>query len=424
MEAVVAKRFAGYQFAEEIVRKEGEKQVLTAVPAFIGYVSKLAPEDLGRPVLISRYADFEKRFCSSSNDEDSNPWAGNTVRPELGNYGPFLRSSLNLYFQNGGGPCFVLPVGQLDSAVLPQMVHFSRAINALGREDEITLVLPTDAILLPKDDYLQLLRDLLKSCTGKTNRFCLFDAAFSPLNLADGNSQAKEFAESLGQAALSFGAAYYPLLRLRPKYEGQAPRAEAAELGLPSAVAAAACYVTDSGNGVWKTPANFQAKGVVGLAPNISYAQMGELYEPDHGRAVNPMRIMPGKGVFVWGGRTLSSKDPEWRYVSVRRLVSFVENTLRSRTHFAVFEPNHLRTWVVLRGLCDMFLRDLWELGALAGTEKDDAYQVSIGLGESMTEEDVKAGRMVILIQLAPKRPAEFITLKIFHQVQALGTQL
>ena len=426
MSELTSSRIPGYQLDSDVTRQHDESVSPTAMPVFMGYVQQVSDEDLGKPRLIQSYTEFEKLYCTGFNDEDLNPWSNSESAPNIADFGPFLRSSISLYFQNGGGPCYVLAVGRLDAYTPPHIRHFNDALKELAAVSELTLILPTDAILLPEHDYYALCQALLKHCAKLLNRFCLFDAGSLPMEGGgSGAARARKFCNSLGQSFLAFGASYYPYLQIRPKYEravGEEVGSES-KLGLPSAVVAAACYVSDLQRGVWKTPANIQVKGVVGIAPQPSLQEMGRLYEPDNGRSCNLIRMIPGRGVYVWGARTMAGKDPEWRYINVRRLVSFLEAALRDRSQFAVFEPNSIRTWIIVKGICDSFLRDLWEAGGLAGNKREDAYQVNIGEGETMSEADVKEGRMIVLIRVAPKIPAEFITLKIFHQVQALGIQ-
>ncbi len=416
-------KIPGFVLEPEIARLPGQEISLTAVPVFMGYVEDMGSGAVGEPVYIARYADYERRFCRDGKSEDSNPWVASNAADGIAKWGPFLRSSVYLYFLNGGGPCYVLPVGLLDPDHAPVAAHFAGVVQALDRVAAITLVVPTDAILLAPADYFQLCRDLLQHCASGHQRFCIMDAGSGAPISGNGNVEARQFSRSLGDTHLAWGAAYYPYLCLRSQSEHAVGLSVASmpKVGLPSSVVAAAIVVTDQARGIWKAPANIAVQGVVGLSAAMTLTEMGDLATPSDGKAVNLMRSIRGRGVFIWGARTLARDDAEWSYLNVRRLASFVETALRDRTLFAVFEPNGMRTWIIVKGICESFLRDLWEAGGLAGTTRAEAFQVTIGLGESMTQADIDEGRMVALVRIAPKHPSEFITIKLFHQVQALG---
>ena len=138
---------------------------------------------------------------------------------------------------------------------------------------------------------------------------------------------------------------------------------------------------------------------------------------PEVGKAVNAIRELPGRGTLVWGARTLVADD-EWQYVAVRRLFLTIEHSLDVATAFAVFEPNAAATWLRLRTEVEAYLHHLWQAGAMAGNVPDEAYFVRVGLGQTMTEADALEGRLLIEIGVAPLRPAEFVVLRVAHQVQ------
>jgi len=140
--------------------------------------------------------------------------------------------------------------------------------------------------------------------------------------------------------------------------------------------------------------------------------------DPSTGKSINAIRTFAGKGVLIWGARTLAGNDNEWRYVPVRRLYIFVEESVKKATEFVVFEPNTKLTWVRTKAMIENFLTGLWRDGALAGAKPEDAFFVNVGLGETMTAQDILEGRMNIEIGLAAVRPAEFIILKFSHKLQ------
>jgi phage tail sheath protein FI len=136
------------------------------------------------------------------------------------------------------------------------------------------------------------------------------------------------------------------------------------------------------------------------------------------GKSINAIRSFTGKGTLVWGARTLAGNDNEWRYVSVRRFFNMVEESVKKATAQFVFEPNDANTWVKVRAMIENFLILQWRAGALAGAKPDDAFYVRVGLGQTMTADDILNGYMHIEIGLAVVRPAEFIVLKFSHKLQ------
>ena len=136
------------------------------------------------------------------------------------------------------------------------------------------------------------------------------------------------------------------------------------------------------------------------------------------GKSVNAIRSFTGKGTLVWGARTLSGNDNEWRYVPVRRFFNMVEDSVRNATGWAVLEPNDASTWIRVKAMIENYLTNLWKAGAMAGASADQAFFVNIGMGTTMSSVDILEGRMNIEIGMAVVRPAEFIVLKFSHKLQ------
>ncbi len=189
---------------------------------------------------------------------------------------------------------------------------------------------------------------------------------------------------------------------------------------LPPSGAIAGIYsAVDRDRGVWKAPANVSVSSVNGVSEFINDSiQENMNIDPNAGKSVNAIRTFTGKGILVWGSRTLAGNDNEWRYVPVRRFFNFVEESSKKSTGWAVFEPNDANTWARVRGQLDSFLNNLWRRGALAGAKPEHAYYVNVGLGLTMTAQDILEGRMIIEIGMAAVRPAEFIILRFSHKLQ------
>jgi len=189
---------------------------------------------------------------------------------------------------------------------------------------------------------------------------------------------------------------------------------------LPAGPAVAGIYASvDRDRGVWKAPANVSLSSVIGPTVKISHEDQENLnVDTTAGKSINAIRAFTGKGTLVWGARTLAGNDNEWRYVSVRRLFNMIEESTQKATSFAVFEPNDATTWLKVKAMIESYLYGLWQQGALAGQTPDDAYFVNVGLGKTMTPQDVLEGRMIVEIGVAAVRPAEFIILRFTHKLQ------
>ena len=189
---------------------------------------------------------------------------------------------------------------------------------------------------------------------------------------------------------------------------------------LPVASAMAGVYTAvDGARGVWKAPANVGLNGVVTPTVNLSDAGQESLnIDAVSGKSINAIRAFRGLGVLVWGARTLDGNSQDWRYVNVRRTMIMIEQSVKLAAHSYVFEPNDANTWSTVKSMINSFLFSLWKQGALAGTVPADAYQVVVGLGSTMTADDVLNGYLNVTVLVAIARPAEFIALTFRQQMQ------
>jgi uncharacterized protein len=174
----------------------------------------------------------------------------------------------------------------------------------------------------------------------------------------------------------------------------------------------------DFERGVWKAPANVGVRRIDKPLTNVSDAdQEGLNVDAGSGKSINVIRNFTGKGNLIWGARTLAGNDNEWRYVPVRRLYIMVEESVKKATEFVVFEPNDANTWNRVKTMIGNYLTRLWREGALAGAKPEDAFFVKVGLGQTMTADDILNGIMNVEIGMAAVRPAEFIVLKFSHKL-------
>lgn len=348
--------------------------VNTDVPVFIGFTEKV-PKGAQQGVWVHSSKEYEDLLGG-------------------GKAGYFLSESVEMYFLHGGKACYVISAGPFSST--PTWGSLEKALLQ-SRKLAVQLVLIPDAAVLPIRQGYALQRQSLALCEEMGDRFALIDL----LPASALSEDVALFRKEMGVDGLSWGAAYYPWLT----GNGQVP--------LPPSGALAGIYArNDQDRGVWKAPAGL-AVNASGLSLHLSQADTYLLYSPSTEVAVNAIRELPGQGLKVWGGRTLAGNDPEWRYVSMKRFSIMLEQSIRRGTQRAVFEPNDAPLWQALKKGLESYLESLWRKGAFQGQKPSDAFFVKCGLGETMTQADLNAGRLIITVGFAPTRPAEFVVLQI-----------
>lgn len=186
----------------------------------------------------------------------------------------------------------------------------------------------------------------------------------------------------------------------------------------PSASMAGIYTAVDNNRGVWKAPANVTVSYVTSPTEVINDYLQENLNVPMNGKAVNAIRSFPGEGIKVWGARTLDGNSQDWRYVNVRRTMLFLEESVKNAARAYVFEPNDANTWINMKCMIENFLRSVWKRGGLAGATPEDAFEVHIGLGDTMTGDDILEGILRITVLVAISRPAEFIEITFQQQMQ------
>jgi phage tail sheath protein FI len=203
-----------------------------------------------------------------------------------------------------------------------------------------------------------------------------------------------------------YAAFYYPWIFVSD------PRSGARKKIPPGGAVCGIYALTDNTTGVWKAPANEVVAGAI----DVEYEVTTGAQENLNPKGVNAIRRFPGRGIRVWGARALAS-DPLWKYVNVRRLFIFLEASIYFSTQWVVFEPNDPRLWARVRQTVTLFLRSQWREGALLGEKEEEAFSVAVGR-ETMTEDDILNGRLIIEVGVAPVRPAEFVIFRVFQLTQ------
>jgi phage tail sheath protein FI len=241
-----------------------------------------------------------------------------------------------------------------------------------------------------------ILGDLITHCESK--RFC-----FAVIDCEKGQSDAGALDPRTKLRETQYAAFYYPWIEISD------PQTNAAKLIPPGGHMLGIYARTDVERGVFKAPANEVVRGALDLEYNVDDG-LQDLLNP---RGVNAIRRFPGRGILLWGARTLSANSL-WKYVSVRRLFIFLEHSIYDGTQWVVFEPNDERLWARVKDTIRLFLRTQWRLGAMMGTTEDQAFFITCDR-TTMTQDDILNGRLVCEIGIAPVRPAEFVIFRIFQ---------
>lgn len=453
-------------------------QVETAIPAFIGLTEKSVAE----PKRIKSMIEFVEMFGGAKTNVFTLDIVDVGGKDEVDSAVPiYVAASKNrnlfyhmqMYFANGGGPCYVISVGTLDTPLTEPLV--TAGLNLLKLEDEPTLIVIPEAIHLGAN-YKTVMINALTQCNTLQDRFTIMDLKG---DTGDFSADALSFRGDIGTQYLKYGAAYYPRLKTTLKYDDAAVKityngidtvgvsnintaigagrtlAEIIELAQdsdalsfatvgkhltkflseqlgsirdkidkeevilgPSSAMAGVYARVDSDRGVWKAPANVSLNYVNDPTFKINNKDQEDLNVTTTGKSINAIRKFNGKGIMVWGARTLAGNDNEWRYVPVRRLFITMEESIEKATEFVVFEPNDKNTWERVRGMIENYLTLLWRQGALAGAKPEDAFFVNVGLGETMTSLDILEGKLIVEVGVAAVRPAEFIILNFSHKLQ------
>lgn len=486
--------------------------VETAIPCFIGFTEIAKQNDQNKLVKITSFLEFIEYFGGPplvmyQVDFDSETDDSIVVTPDPATQF-YLYYSLKLYFNNGGGDCYIYSAGLYQEAdgSGPNRMDKSMVEDAL----KLLLKLPEPTLIVVPDghtmesasDYYELFKLILPHCKVMINRFSILDihGGGKKENLVDSSTTdalLNSFKDGIGTDDLNYGAVYWPwvqasvvhpsdldfrniinLLNIQEKIKEEAaarfpklpdgtdePRLEeirklvdrlgkdddgadttdAAVISrqhnamlqisaqykaimmrlqetaniLPPCGAMAGVYkAVDSSFGTYQAPANISLGSVIKPLVKIDHQDQEGLNVPIDGKAINAIRSFPGKGVLVWGARTMDGNSQDWRYISVRRTVSMIELSIKYAAEGFVFEPNNSDTWLNLKAMITNFLTNIWASGALAGATPESAFSVDIGLGSTMTAVDILDGYMRISVKIAVTRPAEFIVITFEQQMQ------
>ena len=190
---------------------------------------------------------------------------------------------------------------------------------------------------------------------------------------------------------------------------------------LPPSGGIAGIFTTnDNYKGVWDAPANVSMVGAASLPINLSDATQKDLnIDAVSGKSINPIRSFPGRGILVWGARTLDGNSNDWRYIPTRRTVTMIEQSTKLALQSYSFHSNDRNTWSEVKAMLENFLDNTWKAGGLQGNKATDAFEVNVGIGSTMKPEDLPNGIMRVSIRIAVAYPNEFIELTLVQKMQA-----
>ena len=361
----------------------------TGVPAFIGLVSPFGADPNGEPRTGVPFQLFRKE-----------EFASKFTTPAEG----YLADAVKGFFGNGGTSCYVVPV---DASAPDREAALKEAIDSLAPVGDFDLLAVPDVTLLnprTKPDPLAVIRvqqHALAHCAEQNDRFTVLDAL--PERTTE-TVLAQREALTFGQLEPFNGALYYPWIQV---FDPAAGKLRA----IPPSGHVAGIYArTDARVGVFKAPANEEVLGAINLETSVDDRAQEQL----NPKGVNCLRAFPGRGIRVWGARTLS-RDPAWRYVNVRRQFLTINRWVELNMVWAAFEPNAARLWVRIARELGQYLETLWHAGALKGESRDEAFYVKCD-EETNPAETREAGRVVTEVGLALAAPAEFVVVRIFHR--------
>jgi len=486
------KKTPGVYIVEKNAFPNSVVEVPTAVPAFLGYTEKAVRGNTpltNVPTRITSLAEYEALFGGA-------PLVKFDLVEEVGKLTPsvvmssqyLLYFGLRMFFDNGGGACLIVSVGGY-SGTQKSKDDFAQAWEALRKEQEPTMIVVPDAVLLPQDDYIGVANKAISEAVALKDRIAILDVfdGDKPRTHDDADviSGTKGFRNVIENDNPSFAVAYYPwlhtdvtsaaemsfinlseagakklhdviakamkaagqtspdliaevdkiiqaptsdeaaqkshnvLVATRPDYKQVMGEMLNAINVIPPSAAMAGVYAgTDNSVGVFKAPANTGIMGALAPTVMISSEEQQDLNVPLDGKAINAIRIFMGRGVLVWGARTLDGNSQDWRYLNVRRTMIMLEQSIMCAAQAYVFAPNVAGTWVTVRTMIENFLNNQWKAGALVGATPDEAYEVAVGLGSTMTGNDILDGYMRVTVKVAVTRPAEFIVITFQQKMQ------
>ncbi len=347
----------------------------TGVPGFVGFFKASYVEDEVPPnshIILHRQQEFIDKYITPDG---------------------YLTEAVIGFFENGGTLCYVVradPDQDRETAL-------KNALEYLANLDDIDLVAVPDAMNLEPDAIYSVQNEVIKHCEKHGDRLAILDG------YGDMTSVKAQRQKIAGNQTGANAALYYPWI-VRSQKDGSL------KLVPPCGHIAGIFARSDRARGVFKAPANEEIRDAVNLEVLIDNSAQGDL----NSQGINCLRAFPGRGIRVWGARTLSSDD-NWRYINVRRLFITIKRWIDLNMVWAAFEPNTPQLWVRIQRELSGYLTQLWRAGALKGETPEQAFYVKCD-AEINPPESREMGNVFTEIGFAPSSPAEFIFVRITHR--------
>ncbi|MGH8566164.1 MAG: phage tail sheath family protein [Gammaproteobacteria bacterium] len=360
-----------------------EPKLPTGVAGFVGFGR---PRDPGKrpvapctPIALHHREDFALCFEA---DKDS-----------------YLADAVIGFFANGGARCYVAYAERTEQPPETNEKRLEEAIDALVPLNDLDVIAVPDAAILGTDAMADLQGWLLRHCAEHGDRFAILDMPKDVSARMAEEHRAAILTAAIHPAAAMSGALYYPWVTDSTSQKPVPPCGHVAGIYARS----------DARVGVFKAPANEEVQGAIDLEIEVTN-DMQERFNP---LGINCLRSFPGRGLRVWGARTLS-EDPQWRYINVRRLFITVRRWIEATMAWAVFEPNTPELRARIQRELGGYLSGLWRLGALQGRTAEQAFYVKCDA--ETHPPDAPPELLVTEIGLAPMAPAEFVVVRIVHR--------
>ncbi|GGA02020.1 phage tail sheath subtilisin-like domain-containing protein [Okeania sp. KiyG1] len=349
-----------------------EPELLTGVPVFLGLAKVKAGEN--RPLKLTLGTEFDQYFSSLPQSKG------------------YLGDAVKGFFEQGGNLCYVVAIADNTLEALEQGLEASEIL------ENIDLVCVPDIMLIKQlEEVVQMQQTVLEHCNRMGDRFAILD----------GLNDIQKLDEQKQKLTSNNGALYAPWLKIENLTNPSNPKS------IPPCGYIAGIYATtDSTFGVHSAPANIELEGVLDLSFSLTPTEQAQL-NPQIGAGVNCIRSIRGRGIRVWGVRTLSSL-PEWQYVNVRRLFLTFGRWANQNLADTVFEPNDFRLWMRLERELSVYCESLWQQGAIQGAIAQEAFYVKCD-AETNPPENLEMGKVIAEVGLAPTIPGEFIQLLLIQ---------
>ena len=375
-------------------------QPIAAVPtATVALVGATPRGPLNEPVVVKSHADYREIF-------DPAP----TSSP--------VSLAAHLFFVNGGRKAVVVRVTSADRrgksrANSKNVIGDADArtgIHALRDGEPLGLLLTPDAAEMSGSEVKAIAKEVVKFCE-EHRVFYILDLPRQARSKRGRIRAVADWAKQSGTLRHPNAAVYFPRISISD------PSGKPGSVLVSPSGAIAGVYArTDAERGVWKAPAGLEARlhGVEETEMELTDEEMNLLQQT----SINPLRRFQERRIVPWGARTFepTESNSEWRYIPVRRLALFIEESLYQGLAWAVFEPNGDPLWAQIRLAASSFMNQLFRAGAFQGASLREAYFVKCSR-ETMTESDIQAGRLVMIVGFAPLKPAEFVILRIQMKV-------